>query len=267
MKARFVMNITRKLRAQSSERDQLFHGGVAARYNVVLPFAEGKNVLDVGSGLGFGANYVASVGKARKVLGIDYSGAAVASARSSFTAENLEFAVMDATDLKLPRDSFDVVIAYEIIEHLPIEFHSTFLASLVRLLKDSGVCFISTPNKLYAPSGELRIPCAYHTKEFDSAELVGLLRKHFSRISLHGIRLVNKEYMDGEEKMIQSLRYRLLSFIGQFRIIRKLSAIFPPEFRKKVTSEESLPKMALSDFEISEDVQNCKDFLALCRKR
>jgi hypothetical protein len=73
--------------------------------------------------------------------------------------------------------------------------------------------------------------------------------------------------MDGEEKMIRSRRDRLLCFIGQFRLIRVLSAIFTPEFRKKVTSEGSLPKTTLSDFEISEDVQNCKDFLALCRKR
>lgn len=251
------MNIIRKLRALSSERDQLFHGGVVARYNIVIPFIEGKDVLDIGSGLGFGANYLVEH-KARKVMGIDYSEAAVECARKSFSAENLEFVVMDATNISFPDECFDVIIAYEIIEHLPVRYHGDFLRSATRLLKRGGIFFISTPRKKYTSY------YVYHTKEFNPLELKELLSRYFSDVSLKGLRFVNDEYLKMEEKMKRALIYRLISVVGRSRLARDLSSFFPLWLRRKVSGEDQLPKTVPSDFIVSDELNACDELIALC---
>lgn len=258
------MNIIRKPRAQSSERDQLFHGGVVARYNIVIPFIKGKDVLDIGSGLGFGANYLVEH-KARKVVGIDYSESAVEYARKSFSSENLEFVVMDAINISFPDECFDVIVAYEVIEHLPVRYHGDFLKSVARLLKRGGRFFISTPRKKPISFSKPTTFYAYHTKEFDPLELNEILSRYFSDISLKGLRLVNENYLKMEERMKKALIYRLIFVVGRSRLARDLSSFFPLWLRRKVSGEDQLPKTVPSDFIVSDELNACDDLIALCR--
>lgn len=74
----------------------------------------GKRVLEVGSGRGGGASYVARYRKAQSVLGIDYSREAILFCKALHRGvANLGFEVGDAEKLPLAKGSVDVVVNVE----------------------------------------------------------------------------------------------------------------------------------------------------------
>jgi SAM-dependent methyltransferase len=73
----------------------------------------GMRVLEVGSGLGILANAVAEI--ASEVVGVEQSGEQIAAARA---AGNVTFVQGDAHRLELEDDSFDLVYARYVLEHV-----------------------------------------------------------------------------------------------------------------------------------------------------
>lgn len=262
-----ILTIFQNYKGRTTERPHSFEGEFLARYEFALRFIRNKEVLDVGTGLGGGANYLALNG-AKRVLGIDYSKIAIDYAKSNFSLANLEFKVMDAINLSLPANSFDIIIAFEIIEHILPKYHQQFLKRIVQLLKSDGICLISTRNKLFWSPNRFRPYNPYHTKEFKPKEFFSLLQDYFSYVSLMGIRCRNEEYLKQQKKLKQSFRYRIASFIGQYRIIRELLAYVPKRIKQRATSEDQLPQLKASDFEISTNaIESCEGLLAVCRKK
>jgi SAM-dependent methyltransferase len=94
-------------------------------------------VLEVGSGRGGGASYLARHHRPKKFTGADYSPQAVALCRSRHAAvPHLAFAVGDAENLPFPAASFDVVVNVESSHcygHL-----DRFFAEVVRVLRPGG---------------------------------------------------------------------------------------------------------------------------------
>lgn len=78
-----------------------------------LGVAPGMRVLEVGSGLGILANAVAEI--AGEVVGVEYSREQLAAARG---AANVTFVQGDAHRLEFPDDSFDLVYARYVLEHV-----------------------------------------------------------------------------------------------------------------------------------------------------
>ena len=82
-----------------------------------LKLVEGKDVLDVASGEGYGSAMLA--GRARSVRGVDISQDAVGHARERYAGvANLQYLQGSAAAIPLPDDSVDVVVSFETIEHL-----------------------------------------------------------------------------------------------------------------------------------------------------
>jgi predicted TPR repeat methyltransferase len=67
-----------------------------ARYELASRIAEGRRVLDLGCGAGYGAARLATV--ARAVVAVDLAEEAIESARGSYARENLTFEAMDVAD-------------------------------------------------------------------------------------------------------------------------------------------------------------------------
>jgi len=107
-------------------------------YDVVagaVPLA-GRDVLEVGSGRGGGASYVARYLEPRRYVGIDLSPRAVALCRTRFDVPGLSFEVGDAERLPFGDASFDVVLNVESSHcygHLP-----AFLGEVRRVLRPRG---------------------------------------------------------------------------------------------------------------------------------
>ena len=134
------------------------------------------DVLDIGCGAGYGTATLAEV--AASATGIDLAPEAIEHARAHYSLPNLTYVPGSATDLPFPADSFDLITAFEVIEHLADP--SKMLAEARRVLRPNGVFLVSTPNKTYyAETRALDGPNPYHLHEFTFDEFTDALRSVF----------------------------------------------------------------------------------------
>jgi SAM-dependent methyltransferase len=150
-----------------------------ARYAFAAPFADGKRVLDAGSGTGYGSAELARV--ARSVTGIDLSREAVDWARGHYGAP--AFLTGSCTMLPFSEGAFDLVVAFEVIEHLHQQ--TSFIAECRRVLSPGGLMILSTPNTLYYADARAEAgPNPFHEHEFEADEFKAMLRAQFANVSL-----------------------------------------------------------------------------------
>ncbi len=152
-----------------------------ARYTFASRLARGKRVLDAGCGAGYGSAELARTALA--VVGADLAPEAVDFARAHYQAPNLSFEQASCASLPYDSSSFDLVVAFEVIEHL--EDWRAFLLEAARVLSPNGQLVVSTPNKLYYT--ESRGPHGanpFHVHEFTFDEFRRELSAVFPHVSL-----------------------------------------------------------------------------------
>jgi len=154
------------------------------RYVWAAPFVKGKATLDIGCGSGYGSSYLVGKG-AKEVIGGDISGEAIEYAQAHYKKDGLHFLRLDAQRLPFSDNSFDVVVSFEVIEH--VARYKDFVSECRRVLKDNGVFICSTPNKEAASPHREKPLARYHAKEFYIEELRQLLGKHFQEVSFYGM--------------------------------------------------------------------------------
>ena len=152
-----------------------------ARYTFAARLARGKRVLDAGCGAGYGSAALAEV--AERVTGVDVAAEAVEYARANYQLPNLAFEQASVTQLPFPNGAFDLIAAFEVIEHL--EDWRGFLIETSRVLAPGGQLIVSTPNKLYyTESRGVQGPNPFHVHEFEFEEFAGELKAVFPHVSM-----------------------------------------------------------------------------------
>jgi ubiquinone/menaquinone biosynthesis C-methylase UbiE len=158
-----------------------YWGEHAVRYFFALPLVDGRRVLDIACGTGYGMSLLNS--RARLVVGVDASIEAVTEATEQASGSA---GVMLADGLELPfaDNSFDVITSFETLEHLGDR--KGFVAELRRVLKLDGHLILSTPNANYTKpvNGTPKNP--YHIFEYKPEELREELSAHFEIVSFLG---------------------------------------------------------------------------------
>ncbi len=262
-------NPLKKLKAETAERTYRLEGDALARYNFAKSYSENKSIIDVGTGLGHGA-WLLSQNTKQRVVGVDAVADAVREANRLYQRPNLKFLHFDMLEGVNPARElglFDVAIAFEIIEHLKPEAGPKFLENLKSVLDAQGVLLLSTPNKLITSPNTEKPGNPYHLKEYLPEEFAALLRRHFSDVSLLGIRLENKEYLEKREQMTQTLRRKFVAWLSSHRIMHELFFFIPKGIKSRVTGDAQLPQLRESDFGIhSDSVETCDILLGVCRK-
>ncbi|MDA7417772.1 glycosyltransferase [Xenophilus arseniciresistens] len=156
------------------------------RYVWAAQFVQGKAVLDIASGEGYGSAVLAD--SAASVVGVDISETAVAHARAAYTAKgNLRYLQGSADAIPCESASFDVVVSFETIEHLATQ--QEMISEIRRVLKPEGMLIISSPNKK-TYSDDRAYSNEFHVKELYFDEFDALLKQQFRRVSYLGQRFV-----------------------------------------------------------------------------
>ena len=141
------------------------------RYHFARRWVEGRRVLDVACGEGYGSALLAR--SAAHVTGVDVSEQAIAHARAEYaTLGNVRFERASCTQVPLPDASVDVAVTFETIEHIAEQ--EAFVSELARVLAPDGVLVLSCPNRAeYTDRRGFENP--FHVKEPYRAELAQLL--------------------------------------------------------------------------------------------
>ncbi len=155
------------------------------RYYFAAQFAAGREILDLGSGEGYGADILAVV--ATQVTGIDISPEAVEWALQKYRRPNLRYACGSATDIPISGKSiFDLVVCFEMIEHIGDQ--QALLREVKRLLKPGGLLIVSTPNKaVYTDEPQYHNP--FHVRELYIPDFQRLIESFFPYASYMGQRV------------------------------------------------------------------------------
>lgn len=148
--------------AQLEEQYYTRHGYAVARHHLLLgvlrPYARRhEHLLDVGCASGYySVRYAARGGR---VTGVDVAEASVGLARRRAEAAGLQdrctFRTGDLRELPFPDETFDVVLATEVLEH--IREQSQALAELTRVLRPGGTLVVSSPGVLDNVSTRRRV--------------------------------------------------------------------------------------------------------------
>jgi ubiquinone/menaquinone biosynthesis C-methylase UbiE/glycosyltransferase involved in cell wall biosynthesis len=145
------------------------------RYFLAAEYAKDKDVLDIGSGEGFGSAILAKT--ARSVVGVDIATEAIQHASIRYQLDNVRFQPGSCAEIPLDDHSIDLVVSFETIEHH--DQHEAMMAEIKRVLRPGGVLIISTPNK-----GEYSVlpntQNSFRVSELFKDELEDLIRAHFN---------------------------------------------------------------------------------------
>lgn len=217
-------------------------------YQRLAPRCAGLEVLEAGCGEGYGADLIAGV--ARRVVAVDYDAAAVAHVRARYP--RVEVLQANLAELPLPDASVDIVVNFQVIEHLWDQ--PQFVAECARVLRPSGSLMVSTPNRItFSPGRDTPIN-PFHTRELNAAELTELLvDAGFAQVSIaglhHGARLRELDARHGGSIIDAQIA---LAVAGQ---------PWPPELAADVAA------VTCDDFDILDtDIDDSLDLIAIAER-
>lgn len=215
------------------------------RYEFALPYCEGLEVLDGACGVGYGSALLA--GRARRVVGVDLSAEAIAYARRRYAAANLEFSEQDLLALDFADASFDVVCAFETIEH--VDDRERYLAEVVRVLRAGGLYFVSTPQVARTTETPEN---PFHRVEYARADFEAVLGRFFGSVELYG------------QRRLQTRRHRLMQRLDVLGLRRRLSFLRPAA---AVLGTAPTAELTSADLVISQDgIEHASELVAVCRR-
>jgi SAM-dependent methyltransferase len=151
-------------------------------YEKILPRDRNAKILDIGCGAGYFLHFLREKGY-QNIRGIDLSQQMVGICNANFL--DIQAEVADgASYLKAHERSFDVIVANDVLEHVPKDRTVGFVKSAYRALMDNGKLLIKVPN--------LGNPFAVRLRYMDFTHEIGFTEQSLSQVLwLGGFRRIN----------------------------------------------------------------------------
>lgn len=153
----------------SFPKEVLISGRVRVCLDLVKKFSiRGKVVVDIGSSFGWLEKELVKE-KPKTLYGIETNKAAVEFAKTN--VPGVEFIHGDGTKIPLKDTSVDLLILFDVLEHIPAGSENALLGEINRVLKKGGALLLSTPNQHFL------------SNLFDVAWFFG--HRHYSKQSIY----------------------------------------------------------------------------------
>lgn len=154
------------------------------RYLFAKDRVGGLRVLDAACGTGYGSALLARA--AASVTGVDIDVATIGFAAKRWASPTTSFVVGDVGNLPFADRTFDAIVSFETIEHVPDP--DRVLDEFSRVLKPAGLLLVSTPSRdvynwVSFPHGEGN---PFHHSEMTPDEFGSRLRRKFRLEGLYG---------------------------------------------------------------------------------
>lgn len=225
-------------------------------------------VLEIGSGEGYGANYLASY--CPDIIATDLSLQALSHAAECYP--NVRYCQTLGSSLPFVSNAFDVVISFQVIEH--IADAAVYAQEVHRVLKPQGQFILTTPNRRWRLLPFQKPTNPYHVREYSERELRRFLHQFFDQVQLYGVMASL-----GVMKMVRVKRNpirvygamlkKLLGVVLPVSLLRPLK--MPVRISTQTSPYASAPlaspgSIELSDFFLSANAGNGMDLFAIANK-
>lgn len=219
-----------------------------AAYRYAVERAPGRWVLDAGCGEGYGAAMLARV--ARRVVGVDRA-EAIAIATERYRLPQLEFRRADLERLDEIEERFDLVVSFQVIEHLPDP--TGFLRALAARVAPGGEMLVTTPNRLMSVSEN-----PYHLREWTAPELHALAAPVLPGVRVLGVQASERVLAYERARGEQVRRILRLDPLGLRRLVPGVvvRGVFPRlarVVRRRLRKGAALPAVGADDFTVRAD--------------
>jgi len=104
-----------------------------------------KTILDIGCGYGWFVLFAINNG-AKKITAMEITAQDLVTAKKYIKNNKIEFRIGSAIKLPFKDKTFDTLVAWEVIEHIPKTNEPQLFKEAFRVLKDGGNLYLSTPN-------------------------------------------------------------------------------------------------------------------------
>jgi SAM-dependent methyltransferase len=238
-------------------------------YKLAQTFSQDQSVLDLGCGVGYGANELSI--NAKSVIGVDLWKSGLSYCNKIYGTV-VQPTVASGTSIPFKDDSFDLVVSFQVIEHIRSDRVIDYLSEIRRVLLPGGTFLVATPNKLLRLLPFQKPWNPDHTKEYSATELRAVLSQIFDDVSIMGLSATKLPYLVEYDRVKQSpLRvyvYGLLGllmrqFLPNIRIPIQNSSNKKPSMKKDACESS----FSIDNFKITErDLRSCIDLYGVCKK-
>jgi SAM-dependent methyltransferase len=240
--------------------DQLFKVDLArheAAYKIAAARLRGGRVLDLGCGSGYGAAALAALHT--PLIGLDRIRPDAANRGAT------AFVRADLHGIPLRAESFDLIVSFQVIEHL--EDPTPYLEAISKLLAPGGTALITTPNIEMSDGVN-----PYHVHEYRADELSATLRPYFSDVVIQGIGATEPVHAYFAARSARIRRIMRIDPLGLRNALPRpllewLFARFALLVRRNTARDDGAPDATWRDFPVGPADSRCLDLLAICTKR
>jgi len=152
------------------------------RYLSILDLVEGKTVLDIASGEGYGTSILSA--KASQITAVDINPDLIRHASQKYGSANTRFLQGSVEKIPLEANSVDVIVSFETLEHVDASIQELFFNEAKRVLRPDGILIISTPNKKNY-TDRYKHYNKFHLNELYEKEFEEALKRHFGFVQLY----------------------------------------------------------------------------------